>query len=56
MSAANEPSRAIQVMPNVVMAMFGIGPDSTPAAPMKPSDAAANANTSTSGIAVSPTQ
>ena len=36
--------------------MFGIGPDSTPAAPMNPAAAAAKASTITSGSAVSPTQ
>ena len=44
------------MMPSVVIAMFGIGPASTPAAPMKPTAPAAKPNTSTSGSAVSPSQ
>ena len=55
-SAANEPSRPIHTTPIVVTAMFGSGPDSTPAAPMNPTAPAMKAKAMTSGSAWSPTQ
>ena len=55
-SAAYEPSSPIHTTPIVVTAMFGSGPDSTPAAPMNPMAPAMNANAMTSGSPPSPTQ
>ena len=54
--AANEPSSPIHTTPMVVTAMFGSGPDSTPDAPRKPTDAAMKANATTSGSATLPAQ
>ena len=51
-SAANEPSRPIHTTPIVVTAMFGSGPDSTPAAPMNPTAPAMKAKAMTSGSAL----
>ncbi len=55
-NAAYEPNTPIHTTPSIVMAMFGIGPASTESAAMKLMVPAKNANASTSGIAISPTQ
>src|SRR5215204_3414387 len=55
-SAANEPMTPIHVTPRVVIAMLGIGLDSRLDVVMNVRQPAANARTTTNGIARSPTQ